>query len=108
MSFVMRPIIDHHEACLPTAAASDESSLHTSTTQKPLHRQSMLGTPPRGGRLARHRSRVRHQNAGLRHLDPGRQTLHLRQRQLPARQGVRGAMEQPTDLRSRRTLLSSR
>ncbi|EPM94166.1 IS801, transposase [Pseudomonas syringae pv. actinidiae ICMP 19104] len=41
LSFVMRPIIDHHEACLPTAAASDESSLHTSTTQKPLHRQSM-------------------------------------------------------------------
>ncbi|KPW81295.1 hypothetical protein ALO81_200116 [Pseudomonas cannabina] len=42
----MRPVIDHHEACLPTAAASDESSLHTSTAQKPLHRQSMLGTPP--------------------------------------------------------------
>ncbi|MDH4606873.1 MULTISPECIES: hypothetical protein, partial [Pseudomonas syringae group] len=38
LSFVMMPVIDHHEACLPTAAASDESSLRTSTAQKPLHR----------------------------------------------------------------------
>ncbi|EPN35090.1 ISPsy3, transposase [Pseudomonas syringae pv. actinidiae ICMP 19096] len=35
MSFVIEPLIDHHDACLPAAAASDESSLQTSTAQKP-------------------------------------------------------------------------
>ncbi|RMQ24501.1 ISPsy3, transposase [Pseudomonas syringae pv. actinidiae] len=35
LSFVIEPLIDHHDACLPAAAASDESSLQTSTAQKP-------------------------------------------------------------------------
>nr|SPD89652.1 hypothetical protein PSCFBP3800_P200016 [Pseudomonas syringae group genomosp. 3]SPD89662.1 hypothetical protein PSCFBP3800_P200026 [Pseudomonas syringae group genomosp. 3] len=73
----MRPIIDHHEACLPTVAASDESSLHTSTAQKPLHGQRLLGRFAGSRRSAPNRSGVDQQNAHLRHLDTGRQTLHL-------------------------------